>query len=229
MASDNENKTNLKTTLNNIAKNVEVTANNTATIKMPSRPQSKDNDDPQYTLLDFITGIAGAAFFGLKNKNANNIKEIITNPNTSVFAQINKSTSFIAHALKSEIYLNKFMSNLSKVSELHPLTVKLSNTANLGTDSNTSEKNTIEFIFGGNGMNEATIRALADLISIGDVNYNTPDKLNISKLANNIDIISNRMGSELSKLGGSISLLAEKITDVNDEQLKKVIDYYHLA
>lgn len=220
---DNSDKSTLKSTLNEIAQNVKITANNTkANIELPSGDQSKDNNDLQYTLLDFITGIAGAAFFGLSNKKANNIKDIITKPNTSVFAQINKSTSFIAHALKSETYLNKFMSNLSKVSELHPLTVKLSNTANLGTDSNTSEKNTIEFIFGGNGMNEATIRALADLISIGDVNYNTPDKLNISKLADHIDNISKRMGSELSTLGVSISLLAEKITDVNDDQLKKV-------
>lgn len=220
---DNGDKSTLKSTLNEIAQNVKITANNTkANIELPSGDQSKDNNDLQYTLLDFITGIAGAAFFGLSNKKANNIKDIITKPNTSVFAQINKSTSFIAHALKSETYLNKFMSNLSKVSELHPLTVKLSNNPNLVPDSNTSEKNTIEFIFGGNGMNEATIRALADLISIGDVNYNTPDKSNISKLADHINNISKRMGSELSTLGGSISVLAEKITDVNDEQLKKV-------
>ena len=123
---DNGDKSTLKSTLNEIAQNVKITANNTkANIELPSGDQSKDNNDLQYTLLDFITGIAGAAFFGLSNKKANNIKEIITKPNTSVFAQINKSTSFIAHALKSETYLNKFMSNLSKVSELHPLTVKL--------------------------------------------------------------------------------------------------------
>ena len=123
---DNGDKSTLKSTLNEIAQNVKITANNTkANIELPSGDQSKDNNDLQYTLLDFITGIAGAAFFGLSNKKTNNIKEIITKPNTSVFAQINKSTSFIAHALKSETYLNKFMSNLSKVSELHPLTVKL--------------------------------------------------------------------------------------------------------
>ena len=71
-------------------------------------------------------------------------------------------------------------------------------------------------------MNETTIRALADLINIGDVNYNTPDKSNIHKLAEHINNISKRMESELSTLGSSISVLAEKITDVNDEQLKKV-------
>ena len=220
---DNGDKSTLKSTLNEIAQNVKITANNTkANIELPSGEQSKDNNEVQYTLLDFITGIAGAAFFGLKNKNANNIKDIIGYPEKSVFAQINKSTSYIAHALKSETYLNKFMSNLSKVSELHPLTVKLSNTPNLGADSNTSEKNTIEFIFSANGMNDATIRALADLINIGDANYNTPDKSNIHKLAEHINNISKRMGSELSTLGSSISVLAEKITDVNDEQLKKV-------
>lgn len=220
---DNGDKSTLKSTLNEIAQNVKITANNTkANIELPSGEQSKDNNEVQYTLLDFITGIAGAAFFGLKNKNANNIKDIIGYPEKSVFAQINKSTSYIAHALQSETYLNKFMSNLSKVPELHPLTVKLSNTPNLGADSNTSEKNTIEFIFSANGMNDATIRALADLINIGDVNYNTPDKSNIHKLAEHINNISKRMGSELSTLGSSISVLAEKITDVNDEQLKKV-------
>ena len=73
---DNGDKSTLKSTLNEIAQNVEVTANNTATIKMPSRKQTKDNNDPQYTLLDFITGIAGAAFFDLKSTNANDIKNI---------------------------------------------------------------------------------------------------------------------------------------------------------
>ena len=137
---DNGDKSTLKSTLNEIAQNVKITANNTkANIELPSGDQSKDNNDLQYTLLDFITGIAGAAFFGLSNKKANNIKDIITKPNTSVFAQINKSTSFIAHALKSETYLNKFMSNLSKVSELHPLTVKLITDANKDSSTGANE------------------------------------------------------------------------------------------
>ena len=66
---DNGDKSTLKSTLNEIAQNVKITANNTkANIELPSGEQSKDNNEVQYTLLDFITGIAGAAFFGLKNK-----------------------------------------------------------------------------------------------------------------------------------------------------------------
>lgn len=86
---DNGDKSTLKSTLNEIAQNVKITANNTkANIELPSGEQSKDNNEVQYTLLDFITGIAGAAFFGLKNKKANNIKDIIGYPEKSVFAQI---------------------------------------------------------------------------------------------------------------------------------------------
>ena len=235
MAFEKTDKDNLKSLAQSLGRT------NLGGINMPSG--NKDDEEVQYSLMDLMAGICSSALFvNGSNKNKDNIKTFLSDSKKSYLYSINKSLTTIVNYLKSKNGVtNNLKSNiqsaitqsLKDVISDKAIMVRLTPESNelftsplssnqIESSANTSGKHIIEFTFQGNGMNEATLRALADLINIGDANYNTPDELNISKLADHIKKISNKMGSDLGLLATSVSTLAEKITEVNDEQLKKV-------
>lgn len=193
---DNGDKSTLKSTLNEIAQNVKITANNTkANIELPSGDQSKDNNDLQYTLLDFITGIAGAAFFGLSNKKANNIKDIITKPNTSVFAQIkNYLTNTGDNSNLQNTISNAISSSLENLITGKAINVKLITDANQNKNQDSST-----------GTNEA-VKILIDI-------------KNADSLAKLIEELSyaNEFGQfdKLINSFGWLNQILEKISNLN--------------
>ena len=218
-----------RTTLGKIAQNTEATANST-NIKVPSGKKTKEDiqDDPQYTLLDFITGIAGAAFWGIKSKKADYIKTLISNDN-SYFAKIQQSTSYIANAFKgSNQGFANAMEQLSQASVTHPLTVQLLNDNNslvpniikTPSSTETNDKN-IKFIVDTRNADEEIIKNIKELLLNKDAG--TINDSNIEEFNNQLKKFSTTLKDKINLISSTISDLARSINNtISDNDLKKI-------